>query len=159
ARVDGVIGSNLAQSITVRCCTHDCLGPNVAACTWSIFNNEWLPQPLSQPLSHHTRNDVPRAAGRKVNDNAHWPRRIGLGSCNARHGRQRSSARGQMQKLPSGKLHGALRNQTNGSLRLDAGELDDLPPFFDLLRDEFAEVSGRTWKHHAAQIGKSCFDL
>ena len=35
----------------------------------------------------------------------HRPRRIGLRPCDARHGRQRSSARGQMQKLSAGKFH------------------------------------------------------
>ena len=44
--------------------------------------------------------------GGKADDDAHRPRRIGLRPRDARHGRQRGSARGQMQKLPSvGKFH------------------------------------------------------
>ena len=37
--------------------------------------------------------------GRKADDQAHRPRRIGLRPRDARHGRERGSARGQMQKL------------------------------------------------------------
>ena len=45
-------------------------------------------------------------AGGKADDDAHRPRRIGLRPRDTRHGRQRGSARGQMQKLPSvGKFH------------------------------------------------------
>ena len=47
-----------------------------------------------------------RAAGGKANDDAHRPRRIGLRPRDPRHGRQRGSARGQMQKLSAGKFHG-----------------------------------------------------
>ena len=47
-----------------------------------------------------------RAAGRKTDDHAHRPRRIGLRPRDARHSRQRGSARGQMQKLSTvGKFH------------------------------------------------------
>ena len=45
--------------------------------------------------------------GGKADDDAHRPRRIGLRPRDARHGRQRGSARGQMQKLSAGKFHGA----------------------------------------------------
>ena len=46
---------------------------------------------------------VPPAA--KADDDAHRPRRIGLRPRNARHGRQRGSARCQMQKSAAGKFH------------------------------------------------------
>src|SRR5262249_57574590 len=50
--------------------------------------------------------DVGRTARTKADNEAHRPCRIGLRSRNARHGRQRSRAYGQMQKLPSvGKFH------------------------------------------------------
>ena len=42
------------------------------------------------------------AAGSERHDDAHRPRRIGLRPSEARHGRQRGSARGQMQKLRRG---------------------------------------------------------
>ena len=43
--------------------------------------------------------------GGKADDDAHRPRRIGLRPRDARHGRQRGSARCQMQKLSAGKFH------------------------------------------------------
>ena len=45
---------------------------------------------------------------RKADDDAHRPRRIGLRPCDTRDGRERGSARCQMQKLPAGKFHGVL---------------------------------------------------
>src|SRR5215831_16549275 len=46
------------------------------------------------------------AARRKTYDPAYRPRRVGLRPRDARDGRERGSARGQMQKLPSvGKFH------------------------------------------------------
>jgi hypothetical protein len=42
------------------------------------------------------RDDVGRAAGRKADDDAHRPRRIGLRPREARDGRQHGSAGGQM---------------------------------------------------------------
>jgi hypothetical protein len=57
-----------------------------------------LAQPLRQPLPHYPRNDVGRAAGGKADHDADRPRRVGLRSRNARQGRQRDSARCEMQK-------------------------------------------------------------
>src|SRR5215471_19972335 len=57
------------------------------------------------------------AARRKTYDLAHRPRRLGLRPRDARDGRERGSAGGQMQKLPSvGKFHFVLHhcNSHNG---------------------------------------------
>jgi hypothetical protein len=43
---------------------------------------------------------------------AHRPRRIGLRPSNARDGRQRGSARCQMQKISAGKFHGVFLLKT-----------------------------------------------
>ena len=48
---------------------------------------------------------VPFAAGGLPDNDAHRPRWIGLRPSNMRHGRQRGSARGQMQKISAGKFH------------------------------------------------------
>jgi hypothetical protein len=64
-----------------------------------------LAEPLRQLLSDQTSNGIGRAAWRVANDDLHRPRRIGLRPCDARHGRQRSSARRQMQKFAAGKFH------------------------------------------------------
>src|SRR5215813_6659988 len=49
--------------------------------------------------------NVAGAARRKPYDPAHRPRRIDLCHRDPRYGRERGSARGQMQKLPAGKFH------------------------------------------------------
>src|SRR5262249_54304702 len=68
--------------------------------------DEWLTESFRQPLSQQTREDVAPAARGKADDPTHRPRRIGLRPSDARHERQRGSARCQMQKLPTvGKFH------------------------------------------------------
>jgi hypothetical protein len=59
----------------------------------------------AQPLSHKACDDVGCAAGRKADDDAHRPRRIGLRPRYARYSRERGSTRGQMEKLSTGKSH------------------------------------------------------
>ena len=81
---------------------------DIAAGARPVLDDEWLTEPLRQPLSDQARDDVGRAAGGKADDDAHRPRRIGLRPRDARHGRQRGSARGQMQKLSAGKFHRVL---------------------------------------------------
>src|SRR5262249_55332093 len=61
-----------------------------------------LSEPLRQPLSDQARRDVGRAGRGEWHDQTHRPRRIGLRLRDARHGRQRGSARGQMQKISAG---------------------------------------------------------
>src|SRR5262249_46462050 len=52
------------------------------------------------------REDVSRSPGGQADNNAHRLLWIGLRPCDARDGRQRGSARGQMQKLPTvGEFH------------------------------------------------------
>jgi len=55
-------------------------------------------------LAHQARENVGRIAGGGGEDEAHRPRRIGLRLRYTRDGRQRGSARGQMQKLSAGKF-------------------------------------------------------
>src|SRR5262249_56520811 len=75
------------------------------AATWPVPHDEWRAEPLRQPLSHQARDDVTCAAGGKADNDAHRPRRIGLRPSKARHGWQRGSASGQMQKFSAGKFH------------------------------------------------------
>jgi hypothetical protein len=58
-----------------------------------------LTELLGEPLTYYARDDVNRLTRGKSDDDAHRPRRIGLRPSKARDGRQRGSARGQMQKL------------------------------------------------------------
>src|SRR5262249_37163659 len=55
------------------------------------------------PIRRAVMSDAP--AGGNWHDQTHWPRRIGLRPCDARHRRQRGSARSQMQKISTGTFH------------------------------------------------------
>ena len=86
-RVDRVRRSDQEERVAIGGRTHDRLGGDIAAGTRPVLDDEWLAEPLRQPLAHEAREDVGRAAGSKANDDAHRPRRIGLRPCDARHGR------------------------------------------------------------------------
>src|SRR5262249_1352319 len=73
--------------------------------TRPVFDDEWLAEPLRQPLRHHARGGVGIAARGKADNDAHRPHRIGLRPREARHRRQRGSARCEMQKISAGKFH------------------------------------------------------
>jgi hypothetical protein len=62
-------------------------------------------EPLRQRLTYQARDDVARPASRKTDNDAHRPRRIRLRESKARDGRQRGSARCEMEKISAGKFH------------------------------------------------------
>src|SRR4051812_34124215 len=98
--------------------TYDRLVGDIAASTRPVLDDERLAEVIRQPLTNQAREELGRAAGRKADDDAHWPRRIGLRPRNLRHGRQRGSACGQMQKSSAGKFHKSLpASWRNVSLR------------------------------------------
>src|SRR5687768_9823021 len=72
----------------IRGRTHDHLRGDIAASARPVFDDELLAKPFRQPLTHQAREDVIRTAWSKADDNAHRPRRIGLGPCNAGYNRQ-----------------------------------------------------------------------
>jgi hypothetical protein len=69
-----------------------------------VLDDEWLAEPLCEPLSNQACDDVDPTAGSKANDDAHRLDRIGLRPGDTRYRGQRGSARGQMQKLSAGKF-------------------------------------------------------
>src|SRR5262245_32199603 len=103
--VDRIRGANLQKRIAIGGCLHDRLGGDSAGSARSVLDYELLAQPVRQPLSHQACRDVSGPASRKADDNADRPRRVGLCACNARDGRQRGSAGGQLQKISAGKFH------------------------------------------------------
>src|SRR5215467_11536293 len=103
--VDRVHSNASEKRIAVGGCTYNGLSANIAAATRSVLNDEWLAQALRQPLTHQACEDVGWAASGKGDDHAHRPRRISLRPSEARDGRERGSARCQMQKISAGKFH------------------------------------------------------
>src|SRR5262249_59354149 len=73
-----------------------------ATCASPMLYDELLAEPLRQPLTYEACEKVIRAAGCISNNDAHRPRRIGLRPSEARHSRERGSARGQMRKISAG---------------------------------------------------------
>src|SRR5262245_6646620 len=108
-RIDGVVRCGKEEGIAIWGSADDRLGAEIGASAGPVFDDERLAEPLRQPLADHARNNVSRAARGKWHDQTHRPRRIGLRLRDARDGRQRGSAGGQMQNLSTvGKFHDAL---------------------------------------------------
>src|SRR5262249_61184092 len=83
-------------------------GGDIVAGAWSFLDDDGLPEPFREPLSHQPRDDVGRSAGSESHDPPNRPRRIGLRPRDVRREWQCGSARSQMQKLSAGKFHGVL---------------------------------------------------
>ena len=103
---DPVSGNHHKQRMAVGGRTDDCLGGDLPLGTRSVLDDEWLAETLRQPLTNQAREDVGRTAGRKADHDTYRSRRIGLRPGDGRQRRERSNARGQMQKSSTGKCHG-----------------------------------------------------
>src|SRR6266404_9535275 len=104
-RVERVEGTDYEQRVAVGRGTHDRLGGDVAAGSRTVVDDERLTEPLREPLTYQARRDVRTASGREAHNDAHRPRWIGLRPSSTRHGRERGSARGEMEKISTGKFH------------------------------------------------------
>src|SRR5262249_11941349 len=102
--IDRVDRSHEEERIAIGRRTHDRLRSNVAGGTRPVLDDERLPKPLRQRLTNQPRSCVGRAAAGKADDDAHRPAWVALRPSEARDGRQRGNARGQMQKFPAGKF-------------------------------------------------------
>src|SRR5215472_2887202 len=71
----------------------------------TILHHYRLAPARGQTLGKQTGCGIAGAASAKRQDEAHRPRRIGLRPCDVRQGRQRGSARGQIQEIAAGKFH------------------------------------------------------
>jgi hypothetical protein len=81
-------------------------GSEIAARAGDVLDIDLLAELLGELLRHEPREGVGHPTWRKCNDRPHRPRWIGLRSRDACDGRQRGSARCQLQKLSSmGKFH------------------------------------------------------
>ena len=61
--VDHVHRSDKQERVTVRSSTHDRLGAYIGAGARSVLDDEWLAEPLRQPVAHQASDDVGPAAG------------------------------------------------------------------------------------------------
>src|SRR5262245_48780979 len=128
-RVHRVRYTDQQERITVRRCPHDAFSADVAAGTRSVLNDEWLPEPLRQRLTHEAGDGVGCLACRKLDDDAHRSRRIGLRPRNARQDRERGGASCEMQELATGKFHFETSSPSEiiGSPTLDRASMISLP--------------------------------
>ena len=67
-RVDRVRRTDQQQRVAVGGRAHDRLGADVAAGARPVLDDEWLAEPLRQPLPDQAREDVGRAAGGNGDD-------------------------------------------------------------------------------------------
>src|SRR5262245_64098062 len=72
-RVDRMGAGDQEECIAIRRCTYDRLSSDSAASPGAVVDDEWLAEPLLQPLSHRACEDVARAAGGKSDDDRHRP--------------------------------------------------------------------------------------
>src|SRR6516162_7947349 len=103
--VDRVHSNASEKRIAVGGRTYNGLGGDIAGGTRSVLDDELLAEPLRQPFSYQACHDVGATSGGKSDNDAHRSRRIGLRPRDPRYGRQRGSARGQMQEFAAGKFH------------------------------------------------------
>src|SRR6185369_11061 len=105
-RVGGVRRTEVEKRIAVRRRVHGDLGAQIAPGARSILDDEWCAKPFRHPLTNQTCDDVAQAGGRKRDNDAYGPGRVGLRPCDTRDDRQHDSASGQMQEASSvGKFH------------------------------------------------------
>src|SRR5262245_41651834 len=88
--------------------THDRLYTDIATTARTVLDDELLTEALRQPLTNEARSNVVNTTGRKWDNDAHRPRRIGLRPRNWRRHRQPGSAGGQIQKTSAGKFQSNL---------------------------------------------------
>src|SRR6266852_5309560 len=120
-RVDRIRCANHEERMAVGRRTHDRLGCDIGPRARPVVDDEWLAEPLRQPLTHQAREDVLRAAGGTADDKTHQPRRIGLRPCDPRRDRESGGACCQMQKLTAPKFHGVASLKMLTKRRLDSG--------------------------------------
>src|SRR5262245_8779108 len=111
-RVDRVCRRDQEERVTVRICIHDRFGSDIGAGSWAVLDDEWLAEPLRQPLTHQARKEVGRTGRGRGNDYSHRPSRIGLRPGEAQRGREGASSRCEVQKLSAWKFHDDVQFST-----------------------------------------------
>jgi len=89
------------QRVTVGRRAHGELGGDVGGAARTVLDHERLAEPLRQPLRHHARGDICRAARRDGDQDPDRAGRIGLRVRRRRQGRQHRGAGNQAEKAAS----------------------------------------------------------
>src|SRR6516164_1846038 len=93
----------------------DAAGPDTSVRSGDIFDNDGLPKRAAHSLSKNSTERVKEATGSERQDHGDWSRRIALRLRDVRRTRERGSARCQMQKSTTCKIHCALPARRQGS--------------------------------------------
>jgi hypothetical protein len=110
--------------IAVRSCASSSAYAYASIGSADIFNDDGLSERSPHAFGHHSRDYIGGAARSEPHDQANGPRRIGLRHCDPRCGRDRGSARRQMQKSTTRKFCCFHPEQP----ALQQGGLDRTPP-------------------------------
>src|SRR5262249_50506742 len=102
----------------------DRFGSDIGAGSWAVLDDEWLAEPLRQPLTHQAPKEVSHTGRGRGNDYSHRPGRIGLRPCETRRDREGASSPRQVHKLSAWKFHGDFQLSTQrGSSLVGLGPL------------------------------------
>jgi hypothetical protein len=71
--VDRIRRNGQQERVAIGRGVHDGLGGQIAAGPRAVFDDEWLTEPLLQPLPDAACEHISRPAGRKTDDNARRP--------------------------------------------------------------------------------------
>src|SRR5262245_57533081 len=93
------------ERVSVSWRAHDRFGTDVGASAWAILDDEWLAEPLRQPLTYQPNHGLAHPTGRIRHDYPYGLRRIGLRLRDPRHRWERGSSRCQMQECAAAKFH------------------------------------------------------
>src|SRR5262249_6662587 len=99
------VGAAENELIAIRRRPCHAVGAGYAAPSANAFDDHLLTQKLGEARAKDSRQNVGSAAGGEGHHHGRRTRRISLRPSETRGGRQRGSARGQMQKISAGKFH------------------------------------------------------
>ena len=106
--IDGIHRPAEDERIAVRGSPDRCFGREIAACAWSVLDDDRLMKLLRHPFGNNPGNDIEIAARGKADQQAHGTGRVAICPCKAGNRWTRGNACSKAQKLSAWKLHGAL---------------------------------------------------
>src|SRR5215470_2823994 len=104
SRIDHIAGRSNEDRVAIGRRQSRSAHTDIAAGTADVLDVELLSNLLRQLLCDDAAENIGVPAWPERNDHTHRARRIGLRPCDARQGRQRGSAGGQINKISAGKF-------------------------------------------------------